>query len=174
MKSAGTEVLIKSPNCGFCDFDTSTSGEAFQRESKVLKESIASANYANTCYDNLSRNNLFCSTYNVPEVCVSALPMKLIMLSKRFSSSKMLNCVLIFQDFQEQESNASCPFAKETCLFSPTSACEMDTGQMDSHEILGIDAERVTLRKVATCAPLDLAPYTEEVNQTLAKSFTDL
>lgn len=44
---------------------------------------------------------------------------------------------------------------------------------MDSHYILGIDAvpsERVTLRKVATCAPLHIAPYAIIVNQTIGSS----
>jgi hypothetical protein len=52
----------------------------------------------------------------------------------------------------------------------------MDTGPMDSHDILGIDAvpaERVALRKVATCAPLDLTPYVTMVNKTLANEVVD-
>jgi hypothetical protein len=52
----------------------------------------------------------------------------------------------------------------------------MDTGQMDSHDILGIDSipsERVTLRKVATCSPLHIAPYATVVNQTFPNGITD-
>lgn len=52
----------------------------------------------------------------------------------------------------------------------------MDTGQMDSHDMLGIDAvpsERVTLRKVATCAPLHLAPYVTLANKTLGDGAID-
>jgi len=40
---------------------------------------------------------------------------------------------------------------------------------MDSHTILGLNADeanRVTLRKVATCAPINTKPYAELVNFT--------
>ena len=46
----------------------------------------------------------------------------------------------------------------------------MDTGPLDSHEIFGLNAkasERVTLRKVATCAPITTKPYAEFVNQSV-------
>ena len=49
----------------------------------------------------------------------------------------------------------------------------MDTGPLDSHEVLGIDAvpsDRVTLRKVATCAPLHLAPFATVANETIGTS----
>jgi hypothetical protein len=89
-------------------------------------------------------------------------------------------CLLLMLDFQiswTTNQNASCPFGGEgTCLLSPTAAYEMDTGQMDSHDILGLDAvpaERVTLRKIATCAPLHLSPYATLVNRTLGDEETD-
>lgn len=43
----------------------------------------------------------------------------------------------------------------------------MDTGHIDSHEDLGINApvsERVTYRKVTTCAPLHTKGHAEMVN----------
>jgi hypothetical protein len=46
----------------------------------------------------------------------------------------------------------------------------MDTGPLDSHSILGLNAEmseRVTVRKVATCAPLHMKPYAVTVNKTI-------
>lgn len=52
----------------------------------------------------------------------------------------------------------------------------MDTGPLDSHEILGIDAipsERVTLRKVATCAPLHMSPYATLKNVTIGNGIVD-
>ena len=41
---------------------------------------------------------------------------------------------------------------------------------MDSHSILGLNAdpsERITLRKVATCAPIIASPYAAVVNQSV-------
>lgn len=46
----------------------------------------------------------------------------------------------------------------------------MDTGLLDSHFVLGLnakDSERVTVRKVSTCAPLHVSPYGNLSNQTL-------
>ena len=47
--------------------------------------------------------------------------------------------------------NATCPFSPEMCYFGTTAAYEMDTGNLDSHEALGINApksDRVHYRKV--------------------------
>jgi hypothetical protein len=45
----------------------------------------------------------------------------------------------------------------------------MDTGHLDSHDILGLNAEesdRVTLRRVATCSAMHTKPYYQYVNQS--------
>ena len=50
--------------------------------------------------------------------------------------------------------NATCPFKNGICIYGGSSAYEMDTGYIDSHEALGINApkfERVQYRKVSTC-----------------------
>ena len=50
--------------------------------------------------------------------------------------------------------NATCPFTNGICIYGGSSAYEMDTGYIDSHEALGINAprfERVQYRKVSTC-----------------------
>jgi hypothetical protein len=52
----------------------------------------------------------------------------------------------------------------------------MDTGPLDSHHVLGLNAkssERVTARKVATCAPVHIAPYANFVNITFPDGRTD-
>jgi hypothetical protein len=49
----------------------------------------------------------------------------------------------------------------------------MDTGPMDSNSVLGLNAplsERITLRKLAVCAPLHLAPYVQILNKTIGDS----
>lgn len=53
--------------------------------------------------------------------------------------------------------NATCPFAPGTCIGSDTSALQLDTGQLDSHAMLGLNAapkDRITYRRVTTCTPL--------------------
>ena len=47
--------------------------------------------------------------------------------------------------------NATCPFSPEICYFGASAAYEMDTGNLDSHSALGINApkhDRVHYRKV--------------------------
>ena len=65
-------------------------------------------------------------------------------------------------------SRAPCPFAPELC--SSTEAITLDTGYIDSHLNLGINApesDRVTLRKRVRCAPLESEKYKKEgVNGT--------
>ncbi|KAI9741904.1 MAG: hypothetical protein M1834_000293 [Cirrosporium novae-zelandiae] len=65
--------------------------------------------------------------------------------------------------------NASCPFAKDTCIYGDTAAYEMDTGPIDSDKVLGINAprhERITYRKKTTCAPLRTGKYATKINAT--------
>jgi hypothetical protein len=83
-KSAGTEVLIHSPNCGFWQFNTTSndatnSGLVFQWDLKTLNETITSANYANACYGTGNTKTAQCSTYMVPEVGVSLAKGKMIL-----------------------------------------------------------------------------------------------
>jgi hypothetical protein len=57
----------------------------------------------------------------------------------------------------------SCPFAKpDICLGSSNSAYRMASELMDSNKVLGLNAEssqRLQIRKVATCVPLNLMNY---------------
>lgn len=65
--------------------------------------------------------------------------------------------------------NASCPFAPEICIYGGTAAYEMDTGLLDSHKALGINApksDRVEYRKVTTCSPLHAKGYATVLNDT--------
>lgn len=64
--------------------------------------------------------------------------------------------------------NASCPFESSMC-FGDTAAYEMDTGPIDSHSVLGINApehERVTYRKVTTCSPVHMRGHEQNWNNT--------
>lgn len=70
-KSAGTEVLIQSPNCGFWEFNSTTNEGVWGWDLKTLNNTITAANYANTCYGTGNSGSASCHTYKVPEVCVS-------------------------------------------------------------------------------------------------------
>lgn len=138
-KAAGTAVLITSPDCGAWYFNTTDSASQQKWSVKQLNESIMAANYANACY-RTSNTNCKTSTYAVPEI--------------KWDSNQ----------------STSCPFGDDVCLMTQTAAYQMDTGPLDSHRILGIDAppsDRISVRKVATCAPLGLSPYTKTENLTM-------
>ncbi|KAH8745710.1 hypothetical protein BGZ57DRAFT_946213 [Hyaloscypha finlandica] len=65
--------------------------------------------------------------------------------------------------------NATCPFASGLCLFNDNSAFAMDTGLLDSHADLGINAppqHRVLFRRVTTCAPIHAAQWATQVNES--------
>ncbi|RDW58675.1 hypothetical protein BP6252_13151 [Coleophoma cylindrospora] len=65
--------------------------------------------------------------------------------------------------------NASCPFANETCRLGATTAYDMDTGLVDSHSILGINAppsQRLFFRRKAVCTPMRLGNYSFYENFT--------
>lgn len=64
--------------------------------------------------------------------------------------------------------NDSCPFTSGTCLHS-TAAFSLDTGNLSSHNDLGINAQwkdRITYRRKTTCAPLADAGYITTLNYT--------
>ena len=135
-KSVGSEFLIHNPNCGFWQFPLTQNVEW---QLKVLNDSTSAAAYARACYGNNETTSPQCTSYQTSQI--------------PWTSNK----------------NASCPFAAGTCLMGSTAAYEMDTGPMDSHTVLGLNAHasnRVTLRKVATCAPIHTKPFAELVNFT--------
>ncbi|KAI9813762.1 MAG: hypothetical protein M1827_003552 [Pycnora praestabilis] len=137
-KAAGNETLVVSPNCGYWKItDESIAGNpAFQ--AKVLNDTITAASYARACYGTTD-NPLQCSSYTKQQIPWTT------------------------------NNNASCPFASGMCYYSDTAAFEMDTGPIDSHVMLGINApkqDRVSYRKVTTCAPLHGKGFSEAWNAT--------
>ena len=69
------------------------------------------------------------------------------------TTQKSLQCNQYVQQSLNWTSNpnATCPFGNDICIYGATSAYEMDTGKLDSHEHLGINdrkANRVQFRKV--------------------------
>jgi len=146
-KAAGSEVLLKGNNCGFWSFNVNSSlADFYQADLKSLNETLAAVNYASSCYGTNNTDTPQCNTYTTPRI--------------NWTTNQ----------------NVSCPFASGTCLLSPTAAYQIDTGPLDSHHVLGLNAEsseRVTARKVATCAPVHLLPYSGPFNATFPDGNTD-
>ena len=125
--------MVRSPNCGQLDVDTT----------------VAMGNL--DAYRALTANDsLVASTYS--QTCYG-------------NTENILQC----DQYTQQQikwnviANASCPFGDDLCFYGRTSAFEMDSGMMDSHGTLGINApesNRVQLRKVTTCSPLYLFGHT--------------
>ena len=130
-KAAGNETLIRSSDCGFLNFSSNT----------VSKQSFAA-------FDSMDLNDtLAATTYS--RACYG-------------SSRNLLQCAQYPQSQLpwKVNQNATCPFTHDLCYYGDSSAYEMDTGHIDSHQALGINApesERVQYRKVTTCKlPFDL------------------
>ncbi|KAF2679340.1 hypothetical protein K458DRAFT_490655 [Lentithecium fluviatile CBS 122367] len=134
-RTPGSEVLVRSPNCGNWTLNSTEIILGFQ--SKTLNDTVTAANYARACYGGTS-NALECNQYTV-----QSLP---------YTKSE----------------NVTCPFADGMCL-RKYPAMALDTGNLSSHHHLGINAQtkdRVTYRKMTTCAPLMSAGFTTSMNYT--------
>lgn len=139
-KAAGNETLIRSPDCGSLNF----TGEA------ASQQSLAALNSVDV------NDTLAATTYS--RACYG-------------SSHNLLQCA---QYPQQQlpwkvNQNATCPFKNDLCFYGDSSAYEMDTGHIDSHQALGINApksERIQYRKVTTCSPIHTRGYATIFNDT--------
>lgn len=138
-KAAGNETLIRSSDCGFLNF----SGNAVSQHSAAFNDVDVNDTFAATTYS---------------RACYG-------------SSQSLLQCA----QYPQQQlpwkvtQNATCPFAPDLCFYGASSAYEMDTGHIDSHQALGINApkfERIQYRKVTTCSPIHTRGYLTEVNDT--------
>ena len=138
-KATGDEVLIRSDNCGFFQYGNEPDGttDSMAFDAKSLNDTLSSAAYARACYGSDTSNILQCNQYAQPQLTYTV------------------------------DQNASCPFAPGFCRHNL--AYQMDSGHIDSHTALGINArteDRITYRKLTTCAPIALANYTQVINGT--------
>ena len=121
------EVLIASPNCGLYIVGTDTEAHFFESAVHSSKLISASADYAQQCYA---------------------------------SGASAQECSIFIkkQIPQYTSTNTSCPFPgkDQICLRNSTNL-RIDTGLIDSHEHLGMNAapkDRFFYRNVLECAPL--------------------
>ncbi len=144
-KAAGNETLLRSPNCGLLNLNGNL--EYGGSDSKELLT-------ASTALD--SNDTLAASTY--ARACYG-------------NTQNGLGCNRYVQQQipYTVNQNASCPFSDDLCLYGASSAFAMDSGLIDSNDVLGINApkaERVQLRKVTTCSPIHTKGYVNVVNDT--------
>lgn len=128
----GNSTIVLGPHCGGYDF-THTSDASVQYS--TIGKLIADTNEAATYVRQCYQGNpslLECGTFVRP-----SLP---------FTTTQ----------------NVSCPFASEVCVYNDQSAFLMDTGLLDSHQDLGINAppaDRIHFRRAATCSPVAGRPF---------------
>lgn len=144
-KAAGNETLIRSPNCGALDLNSSllyATGPQQPLRAQNISQDTNDTNqasaYVKACYG-ASQDTLQCNHYVKAEIP------------------------------WETNSNVTCPFAEGLCWWGDSAAYEMDSGLIDSHEALGINAkkaDRVQFRKVTTCSPLHTKDHATELNVT--------
>lgn len=120
-RNAGTEVLVRSANCGNWTIDDTRLVYGFT--TKTQNDTVSAATYARACYGGPS-DALECNQFKV-----KALP---------YSISEM----------------DPCPFDKEMCL-KKFPVLSFDTGNISSHEHLGVNAQRkdrILYRRKTSCA----------------------
>ncbi|KAL8719745.1 MAG: hypothetical protein Q9225_003289 [Loekoesia sp. 1 TL-2023] len=147
-KAAGNETLIRSSNCGYLFPNSSLPDNSPIRQS-ALNSIDTDTTMAASTYSRACygdvQDKLQCNQYAVPQV--------------RFKTNR----------------NATCPFESGLCLLGPTTAYQIDTDLIDTHEILGINApkrDRVQYRRVTTCSVLHTKDHYSMVNQTDADGNT--
>ena len=144
-KAPGNETLLMSPHCGWMKATDSTAAE-----------DLAAYNTMDT------NDTLTAATYE--RACYDTAESSL-------QCGQLIQRQLHWTSFQ----NASCPFSREMCLPGDMTAYKMDTGLIDSHEGLGINAPkigRVQYRKVTTCSPIQTKNYATATNDTNINSPT--
>ena len=142
-RAAGNTTLVISPDCGIWGYRNDFEDIDHDEWMQTLEAMTRSASYAKACYTTASaQHQQRCEGYVVPRIPYIC------------------------------DGNASCPFAKGTCLGSDAAAYKMDTGPVDSHTMLGINTpvkERLTYRRVTTCAPLTTEGFVDNITDTMTK-----
>lgn len=138
--AVGTEVLIKSKNCGWNDAIPPDSIEyAFLLTTLEAGEISNAANYAQQCYSSDAAGILDCG---------------------RLSTKKIPTHI---------NTQAGCPFHDDVCR-DTNANLRIDSGYIDSHHHFGLNtppSERILTRYVAHCAPMKTQGYSSHRNTTV-------
>ena len=136
--AAGNEVLVSSPNCGYLNYMADNTTAYYNRWFAPYRTetTVLGASYARQCYQT-NANSGSCRTFIRPNISTTL-------------------------------STAACPF-NDICMASGDMALVLDTGHIDSHFDLGLNAppkDRLTVRKVTTCAPVTTVGYSRPFHPT--------
>ncbi|KAJ0115713.1 hypothetical protein J7T55_010536 [Diaporthe amygdali] len=137
--SIGDEVLIKSQYCATIITNSTMEGSSI-RNRWQSERSNSAANYVQQCYSNISQSS---ATTACNKFVLSSLPT------------------------YEVNASAECPFQHQICR-NPQSTLRLDSGYIDSHEDLGLNApkdKRFAYRYVLHCAPLETDNYISHVKK---------
>jgi hypothetical protein len=151
--ASSNEVLLQSTNCGnwndasqadfgdvnYTDTDAVTAIFRYQHHLGTLSDQGVA--YARSCYNASGgdKERVECTGYANPAI--------------NWTSTL----------------NDPCPFAEGVCVASPIGALQLDTGMLDSHNDLGINApkgKRLAYRRLTTCAPVRTEGFLMTVNGT--------
>ncbi|KAI1740921.1 hypothetical protein F4680DRAFT_465117 [Xylaria scruposa] len=149
--AVGTEVLIKTLNCGslnLTNFTVSDGNPSFAliqllQGPHLAEKANNAANYAQQCYSTGATGTLSCDRF----------------ITKALGSTK--------------DQNTTCPFEENMCR-SRSKNLHIDSGFINSHEDLGLNAppkDRFLARYVLHCGPITTANYT---SQTETSTLTPL
>ena len=138
-KAAGNETLIRSPHCGYL----ALTGVGTPQDTIAANMVDQNDTLAATTYSRACYDNI----------------------DSGFGCNQYVQQQLHWTSNQ----NATCPFSPGLCIYGSTAAYEMDTGLLDTHEHLGINAaqsDRIQYRKVTSCSPLHTRGYVTTYNDT--------
>jgi hypothetical protein len=136
-KASGSSVLVQSEQCGVLA-QTETWLSLASNGFNFMRQVASASSYARACYG-ARTNELQCSLY----------------------VKQQLNWTT--------NTNAACPFDEDICILNGTQSLQLDTGLIDSHTDLGLNSapeNRISYRKVTTCAPIHTESFTSLRNST--------
>jgi hypothetical protein len=164
-----SNVRVKSHNCGLWSFNLSTQLGVYDREVKLLNDTLGGRIYARSCYSNdwTANNPVSCSIYTKRNLTYN---------------KHHLNGMCPFGPNQNS-SNLQRSFSGSECDFRYNiGSHQMVSVTLDSHDDLGINAhprDRVQFQKTVTCAPVSTSNRTgatnvipQTSNKTDTKSYT--
>ncbi|TRX96980.1 hypothetical protein FHL15_002286 [Xylaria flabelliformis] len=145
--AVGTEVLIKSLNCGSLNLTNFTASDGITSTTllqlvqgpRLAEKANNAANYAQQCYSIGAAGTLSCERF----------------VTKAIGSIK--------------DHNTACPFEQKMCR-SPSTNLRVDSGFINSHKDLGLNAppqDRFLARYVLHCAPITTTNYTSQINTSV-------
>ncbi|KAF2464395.1 uncharacterized protein BDR25DRAFT_271861 [Lindgomyces ingoldianus] len=131
-KAAGNETLIDSPGCSYWAPSSEDPLNQGGFRTKVAADALAAASYSRACYSTNSTASTQCGAYMARKLGWNGT------------------------------SGVHCPFSPSLCFPSLSAVYQMDTGQLNSHFDLGLNAQeedRVAYRRLTTCAPINATKF---------------